>query len=208
MGTDGRTTRWEAHRASRRLELVSDALRAIRHHGPHVGMDEIAAHAGLTKTVLYRHFGDRAGLYAAVVERVHATIHAELTAALQVTDAADMGRLAADLADAYLALVERDPHIYRFVLVRPAPGPSGEMDPAGALPDLIGEHVASAIAEHLDHRGIDPALASTWGHGLVGFIRASADHWMAHEPTTPRAEVVARITRLFTPAFAGALPLE
>lgn len=208
MTTDGRAARWEGHRASRKVALVSDALRAIRAHGPEVGMDDIAAQAGVTKTVLYRHFADRAGLYRAVVERVHDRIHDELTAALQLTDAADIGRLAGDLADAYLSLVERDPHIYRFVLVRPAAGPAGQLDPAGALPDLIGEHVAAAIEEHLDARGVDPALASTWGHGLVGFVRAAADHWMAHEPDVPRAEVVARITRLFTPAFAGALPLD
>ena len=33
-------------------------------------MDEIAAEAGTSKTVLYRHFADRAGLYLAVVESV------------------------------------------------------------------------------------------------------------------------------------------
>ncbi len=208
MSTDGRATRWESHRATRRQELVADALRAIRRHGAGVGMEEIAAQAGVAKTVLYRHFGDRAGLYAAVVEQVHDRIHGELVAALTLTEAADMGHLARAMADAYLSLVERDPEIYRFVLVRPAAGPAGEMDPAGALPDLIGEHVATAIAEHLDGRGIGSALASTWGHGLVGFVRASADHWMAHEPQTPRAEVVDRISRLFTPAFSGALPLD
>lgn len=208
MGTDGRGTRWDAHRVKRRRELVADALRAIRKHGASVGMDDIAAQAGVTKTVLYRHFGDRAGLYSAVVEQVHSYIHEGLTAALQLTDAADIGRLATDIADAYLGLVERDPEIYRFVLVRPADSPGGVSDPYGALPDVIGAHVAQAIAEHLDGRGIDSAVASTWGHGLVGFVRAAADHWMSSEPDTPRAVVVERITRLFTPAFVGALPLD
>ena len=208
MGTDGRTTRWREHRLTRRRELVADALRAIRVHGADVGMGDIAAQAGVTKTVLYRHFGDRAGLYAAVVDKVHANIHEGLTSALHLTDAADIGRLATDIADAYLGLVERDPEIYRFVLVRPAPGPAGVIDPAGALPDVIGAHVAQAIAEHLDGRGIDSAVSSTWGHGLAGFVRAAADHWMAWEPDTPRAVIVERISRLFTPAFVGALPLE
>ena len=208
MRTDGRDTRWDEHRVTRRRELVADTLRAIRRHGASVGMDDIAAQAGVSKTVLYRHFGDRAGLYSAVVESVHSYIHEGLTAALQLTDAADIGRLATDIADAYLGLVERDPEIYRFVLVRPADSPGGVPDPYGALPDVIGAHVAQAIAEHLDGRGIDSAVASTWGHGLVGFVRAAADHWMAAEPETPREVVVERITRLFTPAFVGALPLE
>lgn len=208
MSTDGRDTRWDEHRVTRRRELVADALRAIRKHGANVGMDDIAAQAGVSKTVLYRHFRDRAGLYAAVVDRVHSYIHEGLTTALKLTDAADIGRLATDIADAYLGLVERDPEIYRFVLVRPPVGPTGVIDPAGALPDVIGDHVAQAIAEHLDGRGIDSAVASTWGHGLAGFVRAAADHWMANEPDTPREVIVERISRLFTPAFAGALPLE
>ena len=67
---DGRDTRWAQHRAQRRRELVEAALRAIRRHGPGVGMDEISAEAGTSKTVVYRHFRDRTGLYAAVVESV------------------------------------------------------------------------------------------------------------------------------------------
>lgn len=205
MTTDGRDTRWAGHRTTRRHELVSHALRAIRVQGATVGMDDIAARAGTSKTVIYRHFGDRAGLYDAVVESVHAYIHEGLTAALQLTDTDDLGRLAGDLADAYLLLVERDPEIYRFVLTRPTQGASSPVDPVGSLPEIIGDSVAAAIANHLTAVGADPSAAITWGHGLVGFIRASADAWMATEPRPPRATVVAHITRLFAPAFAGAL---
>ena len=37
---DGRTTRWDAHRARRRSELTQAALRALRRHGPSVGTME------------------------------------------------------------------------------------------------------------------------------------------------------------------------
>jgi AcrR family transcriptional regulator len=68
-------TRWDEHRITRKRELIEHALRAIRKHGAAVGMEEIAAQAGTSKTVIYRHFGDRAGLYAAVVANVHDYIH-------------------------------------------------------------------------------------------------------------------------------------
>ncbi len=71
---DGRSTRWDQHRATRRRELVEATLRAIRKHGAGVGMDDIAAVAGTSKTVIYRHFSDRQGLYAAVCESVDALI--------------------------------------------------------------------------------------------------------------------------------------
>lgn len=200
--TDGRDTRWAAHRANRRKQLVEDTLRAIRRHGAGVGMDEIAAQAATSKTVFYRHFGDRSGLYAAVVESVHDFIHADLQAALDLADASDLAVLAHDLADAYLTLVERDPEIYRFLLNPPA---SAAVDPYGGLPELFGEHVSRAIAAHLVRQGQDPACAPTWGHGLVGFIRAAVDSWMAAEPRAPRASVLAHLDAFFTPALASGL---
>lgn len=208
MTTDGRDTRWAEHRQARRRELVEDALRAIRRHGPGVGMDEIAAQAGTSKTVIYRHFGDRAGLYAAVVRAVHDFIHHDLSAALELADAGDLAVLAHDLADAYLTLVERDPEIYRFLLAAPA---ATSVDPYGGLPELIGAHVSGAIAEHLVRQGQDPSCAATWGHGLVGFIRAAVDSWMATEPRVPRAAVLAHLDAFFTPALAtglAAVPLR
>ncbi|WP_062464674.1 TetR/AcrR family transcriptional regulator [Demequina soli] len=205
MATDGRDTRWEQHRVDRRRELVSHALRAVRTHGAGVSLDEIAARAGTSKTVLYRHFGDRAGLYAAVVDAVHDYIHSGLTAALELTDPADLGRMAGDLADAYLGLVERDPHIYRFVMAAPAAQGAPDSDPAGDLPAIMGRHVSEAIAGQLERSGLDAASASIWGHGLVGFIRAAADQWADADPRPPRAEVVTHITALFTPGFKGAL---
>lgn len=203
MATDGRDTRWTEHRQARRRELVEDTLRAIRKHGAGVGMDEIAAQAGTSKTVIYRHFGDRGGLYLAVVASVHEFIHSDLQAALELTDASELPALAHDLADAYLGLVERDPEIYRFVLSPPTPDLG--VDPYGGLPEVIGGHVATAISTHLVRHGQDPSCATTWGYGLVGFIRAAADAWMATEAPAPRSEVLAHLDAFFTPALAMGL---
>ena len=161
--TDGRDTRWVEHREARRRALVEDALRAIRRHGAGVGMDEIAAQAETSKTVIYRHFGDRAGLYAAVVASVHDFIHHDLAAALELTDPGDLSVLARDLADAYLGLVERDPEIYRFVLKAPEADPSGTIDAYGGLPELMGDHVSTAIAGHLRAQRPGPGLRAHLG---------------------------------------------
>ena len=53
----------------RRAELLGAAERAIRRIGPHASMDEIAAEAGITKPILYSHFGDKAGLVTALSGR-------------------------------------------------------------------------------------------------------------------------------------------
>ena len=72
---DGRSVRWDRHRAERRLELVRAARSAVHALGAHASMEEIASHAGTSKTVYYRYFGDREGLRLAVSERV--TAHME-----------------------------------------------------------------------------------------------------------------------------------
>ena len=65
---DARRERWREHREARRAEFVEATVRAIGQHGADVGMDEIAAEAGVSKPVLYRHFHDKSDLYVAVGE--------------------------------------------------------------------------------------------------------------------------------------------
>lgn len=198
--TDGRATRWAEHNAARRRELVEATLRAIRKHGHTVGMDDIAASAGTSKTVFYRHFGDRTGLYEAVVEGVHAFILDNLDRPLSARLAPD--ELVAELADAYLAVVEADVEIYRFVTNRPGDCP----DPVLGITNRIGSEVAAAFAEWLEVSGQDAAPANTWGHGVTGFVWAVADRWILTDLRRPRADIVGFVGQLFAPAFAAQTP--
>lgn len=199
---DGRSTRWDAHRRTKRRELVDATLRAIRRHGAQVGLDDIAAQAGTSKTVIYRYFGDRTGLWTAVVESVHEYILSNLDVPLNLVRA-NPTQLVVDLADAYLSVVERDPEIYRFVVTRPT-GDSPLGDPVSSFTSRIGAMVSDNIREHLRHTGRaddELGLADTWGHGVVGFIWAAADSWLASGMRRPRAAIVADMTTLITPAF-------
>lgn len=198
---DGRDSRWAQHRAQRRRELVDAALRAIRKHGPSVGMDDIASEAGTSKTVVYRHFGDRTGLYVAVVESVDQRILDSLSAAMVDTDPDDATALVGAMVDAYLMLVEKDPEIYRFVVTRPLVDAPVNGDPVAGITDRIGAQVTRVLRSYLLRHGQDASCAETWGSGLVGFVRAAADHWLTSEQPRPRAAVVADVTTLFAPAF-------
>ena len=198
---DGRATRWESHNAERRRELVASTLRAIRKHGPGVGMDDLAAEASTSKTVFYRHFGDRNGIYRAVVEWVHDYILRNLfTGSL---DDVEPAALVHQLADAYLALVERDPEIYQFVIARPS---SEVDDPVLGITTRIGNEVSAAMSAWLRRNRLDDQAANTWGHGVVGFVWAVADRWTITNLRRPRADVVAYIDQLMAPAFAGQRP--
>src|SRR4029450_7094161 len=66
----------------RRAELLDAAERAIRRIGPRASMDELAAEAGITKPILYSHFGDKAGLVTALAERVAGQLNAAVIGGL------------------------------------------------------------------------------------------------------------------------------
>jgi acyl-CoA oxidase len=198
--SDGRNTRWDPHRAQRRRDLVEDTLRAIRAHGPSVGMDEIASMANTSKTVIYRHFGDRLGLYSAVVDSTMDYILRNLREAMADADS-DLLDVVSQMTDAYLKLVERDPEIYFFVLSRPIDPDS--RDAVEGLTTRIGDELAVTIAAQLAAAGLPAEPAATWGHGIVGFIRAATDHWAATGRARPRSDVVADVVALFRTAFVG-----
>ena len=195
---DGRALRWEQHNAERRRVLVEEAVRAIRELGPNVGMDEIAARAKTSKTVLYRHFGDKAGLYQAVVASVRDYILRKLP--LEEAERLGPRELVAALADAYLAVVERDRNLDLFVSSRPT-GETPTEDPVLSITTRIGNEVAAAIRAWLRNQGHDEEPANIWAHGAVGFIWAVADRWIVTNLRRPRADVVAYIDQFFGPAF-------
>ena len=197
---DGRAKRWQQHNLQRRRKLVESTLRAIRRHGAGVGMDEVAAEAGTSKTVIYRHFGDRTGLYVAVVESVHEFIRSELQPTLEPAARMDPANLVRELTDTYLSLVERDPEIYQFVVARPLDSDPVE-DPVTSITGRIGDEVAESFRAWLKINGLDPQAANTWGHGLVGFVWAVADKWITTGHQRPREQIVKFTSQLFEPSF-------
>lgn len=226
---DGRDTRWTQHRLARRRALTEAAIAAIRRHGATVGMDEIAAVAGTSKTVIYRHLGDRLGLYLAVCEAVDAQIMTDLGKALQPrsadvpgSDAAqqpgeppaadldalldrDIREVLVAVIDAYLHLVESDPEVYRFVVRRPLlPAPPAS-DPVAGLTDAIAETLSTIFARALRAAGRDSAPATTWAYGLIGFVRESADRWLSNTDRAPREVITAQLADFATVGLAGVL---
>ena len=191
---DRRDTRWDEHRRTRREQLVDAAITAIARHGAGVGMEEIAAAAGTSKTAVYRHFTDRAELYVAVCARVAGQLTRRLHDA--VGRAESPREMLATAVETYLAFLEADPELYRFVAhPHGSDRPVGE-DPVDNLSHLIGTEAAALVATALERAGRDPAAAAPWGHAVVGLIRSAADWWLRADRPMPRAELAAHLTEL------------
>src|SRR3954462_1340605 len=100
---------------ARREQLLDAAKAVVAEHGFHgVSIESVARGAGITRPIVYRHFGDLAALLEALVERE------TLRALLQLREVlpADVGDLLTAFAG-YLSAVRSDPVTWRLVLVPP-----------------------------------------------------------------------------------------
>src|SRR6516165_10394159 len=86
-------------RAQRREQILEAATRAFARGGfANTGLDAIAAEAGVTPVILYRHFASKADLYREVIECGHARLR-ELTGAHHFDEASIPALVHAAAAD-------------------------------------------------------------------------------------------------------------
>ncbi|GAA3368609.1 TetR family transcriptional regulator [Streptomyces sannanensis] len=187
----------------RRRELLEAADRVVLRDGPKASMNAIAAEAGITKPILYRHFGDKAGLYRALAERHTNALLGALRAALDAP-AERRERVEATL-DTYLASIEAYPQVYRF-LMHPAEDSPQNFDVGRHSAPLLrrmGEDLGQVIAERVDLGPDSEALARMWGHGIVGMMHAAGDWWLGERPCS-RAVLVRSLADLLWGRLAAA----
>lgn len=203
---DGRRSRWNAHRAARREELLDAAVAAVNEYGPEVGMDQIAAVAATSKPVIYRYFSDKSDLYRAVGERVVRQIATALQA---VHDPSDPRTMLHAAIDGYLQLLEDNPQLFRFLAsnrlltdARPtAPTPA---EFSGAVTALLD----TALAEQLTSCGLDPSSAQPWGAAALGFIRAAGLWWLDNPQRMTRTQLTEYLAALLWGGAAGVYQLS
>ena len=178
-------------RAARRAQLLDDAIEAIREIGPGATMEQLARRGGVTKPILYRHFHDRDGLLSAIAERFSSQLLGQIDAALQASSAPE--ELLETTVDAYLAFIEHDPHLYRFLLQQVV-GRDGAAQ-ISPLVDTIARRVALVIGEQLRAVGLDSGAAVPWAHGIVGLVHQAGDWWI-DDRTLPRAQLTSYLVGL------------
>ena len=183
----------------RREQLLEAADRVVRRDGSAASMNHIAAEAGITKPILYRHFGDKGGLYQALASRYVDDLLARLRAALGTRGGLEVRTRAT--IDAYLSAVGEQPQVYRFLLERAAveePGVRGEVQ---GFVRRFGDELAAGIRAEAALQGIDEGRALVWAHGIAGMVQAAGDWWLDHQEV-PRSQVVEELTALLFGAFA------
>jgi len=195
---DARRDRWRSHREARRAEFVQAALRALARHGPDFGMEDVAAEAGVTKPVLYRHFTDKADLYVALGAHGTGLLFDRLIPALN-NEEAPIPRIRRSL-DAYFSVIEEHPNLYRLLIRRP--GSAGTPYTVTEDKELIGAALSRLLGDYLRALDLDSGAAEPWGHGIVGLVQNVSEWWLERR-TMSRDAVVEYLTQIIWAAIDG-----
>jgi AcrR family transcriptional regulator len=210
---DGRSARWNAHRAQRRAELVEAAIAAIEEHGPEVTAGQIATAAGVPRPHLYRHFEDAADLRRAVVERTLGLYQEGMTPVWRPRGTPRQMVRAA--IGAHLTWLETRPNLYRYALrAARTTGKGATHVGVAGVPDAIDDtrsgiaaHVTTLVGDFLRAQSLDARVAEPLAYGLVSLVDAAATRWMDEPGGLGRDELADHLTAwawsVFDTAFAA-----
>lgn len=196
---DARRDRWRKHRIARRKEFVEAALRALDTHGPDLGMEDVAAEAGVTKPVLYRHFDDKADLYVALGQRGTEILFERLIPAINA-ELAPVPRIRMAL-DAFFTVIEEHPNLYRL-LAHGRPEKPVSSDVVAEDKELIATALTALLGDYMRMFNMDSGAAEPWAHGIVGMVQNTGEWWLDRR-SMGRDAVVEYLTQIIWAAIDG-----
>ncbi len=184
-------------RAEREQQILAVASLAFGTHGfAATNLSEVARDAGISKPLVYNYFGSKEGLYAACLDDAGALVGDEIERIAR-GDAVGIERGIRTL-DGMFALLDGQRHLWRLLHDRTAPA-------TGAIATVVRQHTERI--DKLAHEGVTELLAlagdtderdiSVMTAAWLGIVDSLMDWWVAH-PDETAAQMVERVTRLFT----------
>lgn len=194
--TDGRQARWDQHNLERRQVILDAAVAVIEEGEPgvEVHVQQIAERAGLSRSVVYRHFSDRADLDRAVQSSILEELWGQLLPA--VTLDGTVPQIIERIVSTYVGWAAAHPALHRLAET------DRSVDGTGPLQqgiEQIAEQVSTLIIVAVDtlaleitaeeRAAIDPLV-----FGLVGAVFGAVRRWMSKPERTPSADVLVELT--------------
>ncbi|XLE02417.1 TetR/AcrR family transcriptional regulator [Streptomyces sp. 184] len=153
-------------------------------------VEEIASKAGVSKPVVYEHFGGKEGLYAVVVDREMRRLLDMVASALT---AGHPRELLEQAAFALLDYIDEYTDGFR-IMVRDSPVAQSHGSFASLISD-IATQVEDILGLEFKSRGFDPKLAPLYAQALVGMVALTGQWWLdVRKPK--KAEVAAHLVNL------------
>lgn len=189
---DGRQARWDRHNQERRQQILDAAIAVVEAHEPgaEVHVQQIAERAGLSRTVVYRHFSDRADLDRAVQTAIVDDLSGELLPA--VTLDGTIPQIIERIVSTYVSWAVAHPALHRLA------EQDSSADGTGPLQqgiERIAHQVVELISTAVELLGVEMSQDESDAvdplvFGLVGAVFSAVRRWMARPERTPSAPVL------------------
>ncbi|MGH2726766.1 MAG: TetR/AcrR family transcriptional regulator [Actinomycetota bacterium] len=185
----------------RREQILATARRRFARTGyENTSLDDIAAAAGITKPVLYRHFAGKSDLYLAVLDEHLAELIRRLWVALSAAPE-PQDRLR-DGLKAYFQFVEERADGFRMLVEAGARNDPDTQARLGTAWDTLADGIARTVGDLLRGAGLDPAGAPIYARALIGMTQSVADWWLRTK-RVPRENLVDYLLALAWRGFDG-----
>jgi AcrR family transcriptional regulator len=176
--------------ADRKAQLIGVGRSVFAETGfENASLDVIAQRAGVTKPIIYEHFGGKEGLLAAVVDRELDAVVDRVSDALAEGTARERFEVA---IVAFLTYVEEEPEGF-VLLTRETPivGRAGITRVVDQLIDRVG----AIFRRELARAGYDRRVAPLYASAVLGMV-TQAGRWWADGRKISRDEAVRHIAAL------------
>lgn len=187
-------------RAVREQQLLDVAERLFTAHGHEAtSIEDVARAAGVTRPVVYQHYGDKDDLFVACVRRARTELDEALAAAATPAGRRSVATALGRAGDTFFDRLQRDPRRTALLLTA---GTGQLADRLAELRDGTVQRVASMIDEHVP--GLDPVARRAGAHAIVGVAEELARWWL-RRPEVPVEQLAGYFTRFVTRGAVGAV---
>jgi AcrR family transcriptional regulator len=176
----------------RREDLLDAADTVIRRVGSKASAALIAKEAGVTKPIIYRHFGDLSDLYRALAIRHQERLTNYLQSARELHRGLDRSGRLRGVVSAFFVAVEREPNIFQFLVKSP---PGELVDQEG--PPWLTRRFAEQIGAYLSREAGEPGSTRgrALGYALAGTLITTAGWWL-EDGTVSREDVIDAVAEM------------
>lgn len=185
-------------REQRRAQLLDAASDVFTRKGYHAAaMDDIAEAAGVSKPVLYQHFGSKLDLYLALLDQACDRLVDLVSEALASTD--DNAERVVATMTAFYDMVSSERAEFRLIFESDLTGEAAVEERIWRVNNDIADRIATVIA---DDTGLGWDQAKLLAISLVGIGHVSARYWVTAGPV-PVAEARQLVSDLAWRGISG-----
>jgi AcrR family transcriptional regulator len=166
------------------LELAEELFMEKGYGG--FSIDDLCRAAGVSRPIVYEHFGSKDGIYIACLRRIRSEFEAALLAA--AADGTDLPMTVEQSAEAWFSILEREPQRWSLVYGG-ATGLVGPLaDQLADLRDTTVQQIALVISQYAPNTSNEQI--SEWAHAVSG-AGEQLGRWWLRNPSIPRKRIVA-----------------